>query len=125
MSYLYLASPYSHQDPIIRDLRFLAAETATYFLMRKGHIIFSPIVYTHALAKKNGMAYTAGYWADLNMNMLRASGGLRVLMISGWQQSVGIGRERGWSQQFNVEVKYLYPADAGVVEIEKALSKLA
>lgn len=125
MSYFYLASPYSHPDPIIRELRFLAVEAATHHLMRKGLIIFSPIVYTHALAKKNSLPFTAGHWSEFNHMMLKASSGLRILMLSGWQQSQGVGRERGWAQQLNIETRYFYPADAGVTEIEKALSKLA
>lgn len=124
-SYYYLASPYSHPSPIIRELRFLAVEQATHHLMKKSQVVFSPILYTHALSIKNKMPYHANFWSDFNFIMLGASSGMKVLMLPGWDQSQGIGKERGWCQQLKKSLNYLYPSDAGVDEIASALRKLA
>lgn len=125
MSFVYLASPYSHNDWLVREVRFHAVETATYTLMKRGLSVFSPIVYTHALAKKNKLPFTAGYWAEFNESMIRAAKELRILMLPQWQESQGVGRERSWAQQYRIPIKYLYCAEAGVSDLEKTLLKLA
>lgn len=125
MSFIYLASPYSHPDPIVRELRFLAVERATHILMKQGLVIFSPIMYTHALANKHKLPFTSGYWAEFNRTMVAGSRELRVLMLPEWKQSLGIGREMNWAQQLNKPIKYYYCAEAGVSDLEKALLKLA
>ena len=125
MSYTYLASPYSHPDWLVREVRFHAVETAIHTLIKKGVSVFSPIVYTHALAKKHKLPFTAGYWENLNESMVRAASELRILMLPLWQESQGIARERNWAQQSNIPIRYLYCAEAGVSDLEKTLLKLA
>lgn len=125
MTYTYLASPYSHPDWLVREVRFRAVEVAAHTLMKRGVAVFSPIVYTHALAIKNKLPFTAGYWENLNETMVRASGELRILMLPQWKESQGIARERNWAQQYNIPVRYLYCGEAGVTDLEKTLLKLA
>lgn len=40
---IYLASPYSHPAPAVRQERYEAACAATATLTREGHPVFSPI----------------------------------------------------------------------------------
>jgi hypothetical protein len=40
---IYLVSPYSHPDPLVREERFQAACEATADLIRSGAIVYSPI----------------------------------------------------------------------------------
>ncbi|HUE74780.1 MAG TPA: DUF1937 family protein [Pirellulaceae bacterium] len=46
---IYLASPYWHSDPAVRNQRFRAACRATAEMIRQGTTVFSPVVYGHAL----------------------------------------------------------------------------
>jgi hypothetical protein len=47
---IYLASPYSHPDPAVREARFREACRAAAKLMRLGQPAFSPIVHGHPIA---------------------------------------------------------------------------
>jgi len=44
---IYLASPYSHPDPSVRQERYEAACKATAAMMRQGYHVYSPIAATH------------------------------------------------------------------------------
>jgi hypothetical protein len=46
---IYLACPYTHPNPAVREQRFEAACVATASLMRSGKTVFSPIVHSHPL----------------------------------------------------------------------------
>jgi hypothetical protein len=46
---IYLASPYSHPNPAVREQRFQAACQAAAALLRSGQAVFAPIVHSHPL----------------------------------------------------------------------------
>ena len=47
---IYLAGPYTHPDPAVREARFQAACCQAAEMLRCGVPVFSPIAYSHALA---------------------------------------------------------------------------
>ena len=58
---IYLASPYSHPDPAVRERRFRAACSAAAFLLQAGHAVFSPIAHGHVLAE-HGLPTDWSFW---------------------------------------------------------------
>ena len=48
---IYLASPYSHPDPAIREARFDAACRVTAEQIRAGQPVFAPVVMGHPLVR--------------------------------------------------------------------------
>ena len=61
---IYLASPYSHPDPLVRHARFEAACQATAGLLRAGRPVFAPIVQGHELVRY-GVPGDWSFWAAL------------------------------------------------------------
>ena len=47
---IYLASPYSHPDAVVREQRFRDVCLAAARLIRAGQIVFSPIAHSHPIA---------------------------------------------------------------------------
>lgn len=91
---IYIASPYSHLDPLIRRTRFLLAQDFVAHCMETMNVIpFSPIVYGHDLAVKYGTPTDAQYWLNFNTNMMRRSECMFMLKIDGWNTSKGMGLE--------------------------------
>jgi hypothetical protein len=88
----FLASPYSKRDldgaaeeamDVSSDLEFL----------RIPH--FAPIPSSHDLARIAGVdPRDHEFWEKINLPWMHASHGCLVLMMDGWDQSVGIDRER-------------------------------
>lgn len=87
---IYLASPYSHPDPVIKKTRFLIAQEATANLIRAGHFVWSPIVQNHEMAIRHTLPDDAQFWKDYNFNFIRRCDGILVLDIEGWRESKGV-----------------------------------
>lgn len=88
---IYVASPYSHPNHIIRDRRFRQTQEFIVNCLRtQGLAVFSPIVYWHSMAKEELFPTDAAHWLSFNMNMLRRSECIFVLQIPGWETSKGM-----------------------------------
>lgn len=103
---IYLASPYSHHDPTVRELRFRAACQAAAALVRDGHAVFSPIAHSHALVE-HGLPMDWSYWEAHDRHHLSHCDEVVVLMLDGWEASVGIREEVRMAKQLNKPVRYI------------------
>lgn len=88
---IYLASPYSADDPAVRLHRYVAARDFTGAALKKGYSVFSPIVYGHEF--ESDMGYKFEPWAQLNDSMIEVCSEVWVLGIPGWRESLGICHE--------------------------------
>lgn len=109
---IYLASPYSHPDPVVRDQRYLAACRATVNLLRTGKSVFSPVVQGHALSRF-GLPTDWQFWQRHDREHLRRSDEILVLTLDGWRESVGVLAEIELAQQFGKPVRYINALTAG------------
>lgn len=88
----YLASPYSHPDAAVRQQRFEAACRVAAALIRRGHVVFSPIAHSHSIAQ-HGLPVDWGFWERHDRRLLAACDELWVLKLDGWQHSRGVQAE--------------------------------
>jgi hypothetical protein len=102
---IYLASPYSHPDPVVREQRFQAACRATAALLRAGEAVFSPIVHGHPLADY-GLPTGWEFWERFNRTFLERCDEVVVLMLDGWRQSVGVQAEIRIAQELGKPARY-------------------
>ncbi len=103
---IYLASPYSHPDPAVREERYRAACRATASLLRAGLIVFSPIAHSHALVE-HGLPTEWKFWEHIDRAYLERCDFLLVLMLEGWKASVGVQAEIGIARELGKAVSYL------------------
>lgn len=103
---IYLASPYSHPDAAVREIRFLKACRAAAQLMNKGHLIFSPIAHSHPIALC-GLPLDFAYWERFNREMLTFCESMMVLMLDGWQLSTGVQAEIRIMRGLDRPINYL------------------
>lgn len=90
---VYLASPYSDDDPEIRHTRYTRVCRAAAKLMSEGFHIFSPIAHTHSIACAGRLPMGWEYWRKYDEIMLRASKSMFILTLRGWDKSAGIKGE--------------------------------
>lgn len=103
---IYLASPYSHPRSDIRAMRYEAAEA--YVARHFGKlVIFSPIVYTHHMAKTHQLPLDAAAWEHFNHEMMELASSIHVLMLPGWKDSLGVQAEIAWGEAREYEIKYI------------------
>lgn len=106
---IYLASPYTHSDPSVREARFDAACLATAELMRAGHVVFSPIVHAHPLVRFD-LPTGWDYWERIDREHLRRCDEVVVLMLDGWRESRGVQAEIGLAKEMELPIRYLPPS---------------
>ena len=109
---VYLASPYSHPDPAVREWRYQQAIRATAYLIRRGLVPFSPIVHSHPMACLGGdLAGDWSFWRRQDEMFMDACGAIVVLMLPGWRESAGVKAEIEYMGNKRRQIEYLDPAD--------------
>lgn len=109
--YLYLASPYTHADPEVRRMRFEEAERALAWMLGKRIWAYSPIVHCHQLSIRNALPPNHEFWFEYDCAMIRASEGVAVLQIDGWEQSKGVRAELDFAAGICLPVTRVFPYD--------------
>ncbi len=106
---IYLAAPYSHPDPAVREERYRQTCWHAVRLMREGRLVYSPIVHSHPLAQL-GLPGDWPFWAEHNREMLNASSRLVVLALDGWQESQGVAAEVEIARELDLPIQIEAPA---------------
>ena len=105
---IYLASPYSHPDPNVREQRYQAACRATAELLRSGEPAFSPIVHSHVLVRF-GLPGDWEFWQRSDRALLCRCQRLVVLTLDGWRESRGVQAEIDLAIELDLPIGYLAP----------------
>lgn len=107
---IYLASPYTSALPNkegikIMQLRYEAV--MDFVASNLSEQFFSPILYTHEMAKKHELPKTFGYWKEVNHHYIDISTEVCILMIEGWSDSKGVRDEIEYAERTGKKVKYI------------------
>lgn len=108
----YLAVPYSHDDPAVKQWRYERVTEAAAVLIRQGiDSLYSPITHTHPIdrhmtEKKNEHTF----WVEqFDMPFLSNSLKVIVLMLPGWDKSIGVKMEIQRAEELGIPVRYMEP----------------
>lgn len=105
---IYIASPYTHPDMLVRALRYEGARLYAETQLLLGNAAFSPIVYGKQMEATLGYHFEA--WANLNDKMIHACEHFHVLCIAGWEESRGIAHEiKLWESLGREPITYIKP----------------
>lgn len=109
---IYLASPYSHPDPAVREQRFRAACQVAADMMRQGEQVFSPIAHTHPIAEF-GLPKGWEFWEKFDRWFIERCEEFAILEIDGWKTSKGIRAEMALTVKYSKPVTYIDPSYIG------------
>ena len=104
MSYIYLASPYSHERLEVMEDRYIDTLLSTAIFHQMGFYVFSPIVYCHIMATQYGLPTDNEHWADFNRTMILPASRMFVLMLDGWMESEGVAHEVSSARGLNMNL---------------------
>lgn len=107
---IYLASPYSHPDAAVRQQRFESACRAAAELIRRGHVVFSPIAHSHSIAQ-HGLPVDWRFWEAQDRRLLAACDELWVLTLDGWRESRGVQAEIAIARAAGKPVRFVSEAE--------------
>jgi nucleoside 2-deoxyribosyltransferase len=102
---IYLACPYSHPDPAVRQERFRHACRAAAEMIRAGKVVFSPVTHSHPLVE-HGLPTDWAFWERFDRFYLERCDEV-VLTLDGWEVSVGVRSEVAIAQGLGKPVRYL------------------
>jgi len=102
----YLASPYTHKDPVIKKQRAEAVTETAVDLLHHGIFVFAPISYNEPWEKYN-LPGDWNFWSEFDKTFVeRCDGGIIVLMLDGWNKSVGVTAEIEFAKSCGLPVYY-------------------
>jgi hypothetical protein len=113
---IYLATPYSHDDPDEREIRFKAVNRAAGMLMKQGEFVFSPISHTHPIAKVADLPRGWDYWNEYDEEMISHCTRFVVLTLEGWLESTGVQEEIKIARRRGFTIEYMNPVDYTISE---------
>ncbi len=105
---IYLAAPYSSKDPKVTEERIRQFCRADANLSALGIATISPLL-KHLVLQYEPLPGDWNYWKDYSETLLRKCDKMIVLMLDGWQESVGVQAEIELCQQLNIPIKYMLP----------------
>lgn len=103
---IYLASPYSHPNPAVREQRFRTACRLAAAFARAGVVVFSPIVHSHPLVE-HGLPTGWAFWQRWDRAYLERCDEVVVLMLDGWKESVGVQAEMRVARELGKPIRFL------------------
>lgn len=107
---VYLAGPYTHDDPLVRKERFHKVTRAAARLIEDGVIVYSPLTMTHPIDLElaaDGETLGSDYWVRFDEAFMEFCDRIIVLRIEGWDKSSGIKREIEFFESKGRPVEYL------------------
>lgn len=102
--FIFLASPYSDRRAEVRNERYLGAVKASAYLVRAGMAVYSPIAFWHPIAEIHSMPGDAAYWLEQNRAFIEKCDRLYLLMLDGWEKSVGVCLEVAMARALDKQI---------------------
>lgn len=110
---IYLACPYSHDDPKVREYRAnVATEMAAQYIGR-GMMTYSPLTYGHPINKILNREGTWSQWQKHDIHMLKHCDEVVVLILDGWKESKGLDAELHVARALGLPITYVDPGVYG------------
>jgi hypothetical protein len=103
---IYLASPYSHPDPKVMQLRYEQVLKYQAMLIKQGNVVYCPIAVGHPMVKL-GLKTDWGFWEKQDRYFLFNSSKVVVLKLDGWEKSIGLQAEIKQAEKLDMKIVYV------------------
>lgn len=104
---IYLACPYSSDDPDTMVKRFRMVSKVAGQFIRTGNLIYSPISHSHPMAIETHMPTGYDTWRALDEFYLLRSDIFMILTVPGWRESKGMVQEIDFATDNNKPIVLL------------------
>jgi len=107
----YLACPYSHDDPLVREYRFNMSVIASCKLIQQNELVFSPIAHCHHISKVGELPKDWQYWEEFDTRMISVCDSVTILDIEGLKESQGVQEEIKLAIKLNKKLRTMSTID--------------
>ena len=101
----YLAGPYTHPDPVVRETRLRLLNMAAGWLVKQGHVVFSPVSHFRPIEEHARLPDGWEFWESIDRAYIGCSSLLVVLKAPGWFDSAGVAAEAEIAEELGVPVR--------------------
>ena len=109
---LYLAVPFTHSSPKLREHRFQTACRAAAKLMTARIVIFSPLSHSVPIAQYGNLDdMDHAYWMAMDIPHLERSDELLIIALDGWKESRGVKEEMLFALENNMPITMIEEKD--------------
>ena len=119
---IYLASPYTLNGTASETQREERVEQVTrcaHMMMSMGMNVFSPVTHSYYVEQSRWpLAFSTTEWLQIDFEYLGSAVGMAVLMLDGWQKSIGVTREIEYARKHHIPVMFIQP-DKFILEGEE------
>ena len=118
----YLASPYTSDEPGLREKRAQDVAYAAGVLIERGYNVFCPIAQSHYIAENSDVQAAGGdevhnLWMRVDLAVLERSDALVVLTLDGFDESRGVAEEIEFARNAGMTIWYVDPSTIGEVNL--------
>lgn len=119
---IYLATPYSHPNPQVRESRVEGVTFIAGVYWRKRIAVFSPITHIYPIKRMNGTEGDSLPIIDphlslemrFDLHILSVCGSLYCVKFDGWVTSVGVSIELDFASRVGIPITYIDPESFGL-----------
>lgn len=101
---IYLASPLTHINPAVRDLRILETRHACAILAEHGEDFISPVLHGEAYGDLLRIDVDHAWWMRRCLPLLEVCTAVHVLPLPGWSESRGVQIEIEAGKRFGLPI---------------------
>ena len=103
----YLASPYSHPNRFVRQVRYEATIYAASQLTCEGFRLLEPIAMCHEQSDRYDMPSGYQFWKTRDRGFIDLCDGVILLKLKGWQVSEGVTDELYYAKRKGKHITHL------------------
>jgi hypothetical protein len=100
---IYLAIPYTGQ----REFSYEVVNKVAGELMLRGHVVFSPISHSHAIAEASDLTQAWEFWEKQDQAFINLADEVLVVCIDGWDHSRGVIAELEMAKARDLKIGFL------------------
>lgn len=116
----YLASPYTHKDPLVMRQRFQQVTEMSVELLEQGIFVFSPISY-NVPWERYSLPTDFAFWRDFDLSFLIRMDSIIVLKLDGYEKSIGVREELNFAIEHDIPAFYASIDDIKTGKLRKEL----
>lgn len=121
----YLASPYSHTSPLVREIRYVLTGFVAATLAKKGINLIEPIGMCHPHSQIYDLHTGYEAWQKRDRALIEKSDGVIALILPGWAESVGVTDEVCYATSLDKPIYYISLEEIASEEELTELRKIA
>lgn len=126
MKFIYVASPFSHKyKKVMREREKEINRVAAELTYKYGYAMFLPITQSAPLERIiPALGGSFEKWKDIDLEMVKRADELWVVMMEGWDNSVGVTSEIEYAQYLGKPLYFIVP-DTLEIRVHPERKKLA